>query len=341
MKSDNPKSKKLGATRFGALAATRLLRESLRYAAGAAAFGWLRGLGDDEEEEANKKAKRFTPEYTKNSIISIVDMGKGKFSYIDFSASDPRSKLPKMLEAFTSGEDPSSMLINLIEESVSPFVSDDILLNTITNLYNNEDDFGRPIFNKYDTPLNIGSNIIAYASKVFLPGTVKSVQKVVKSDSQLASAVGQATGYRITDVEIEKQYYFKAKKTSEEVRKAKDVYDDAFYKFEKGEITDEERKKAYDQSNKSVKLVLGEANKDFDAAVFFGANPDVLDETLSKVRLSESDQIMTGEFEDIDSKIPLTKEELLKEIQENREKAKSKKINLDDLRRKAREKGGN
>lgn len=342
MKSDNPKSKKLGATRFAALAATQGFRYFLKYMLGSAAFGWLRGLGDDEEEEANKRAKRFTPYYVKNSMISVVDMGKGKFSYIDLDASNPRSKVPKMLEAFTSGEDPSSMLINLVEESMSTFVSNDILLNKIGNLKNNEDDFGNPIFNKYDTPFNIGKDIINYSYDVFMPGTGTSIKKIYKSDSKVAAAVGQATGYRITDVEIEKQYYFKAKKTSEELRKANDIYDDAFYKFEKGEITEEERKEAYEQSNKSVKLVLGEANKDFNAAIFFGANPDALDETLSKVRLSEGDQIMSGEFEDIDSKIPLTKEEEMKEIERLKEKTKSRGIkNLDEIRRKAREKGGN
>jgi hypothetical protein len=341
MKSDNPKSKKLGATRFAALAATQGFRYFLKYMLGSAAFGWLRSLGDDDEEEANKRAKRFTPDYTKNSMISIVDMGKGKFSYIDLDASNPRSKVPKMLEAFTSGEDPSSMLINLIEESVSTFVSNDILVNKIGNLKNNEDDFGNPIFNKYDTPFNIGKDIINYSYDVFMPGTGTSIKKIYKSDNQVAAAVGQATGYRITDVEIEKQYYFKAKKTSEEVRKAKDVYDDAFYKYEKGELTREELDESYIQANRSVEFVLGEAKKDFDAAVFFGANPDALDETLSKVRMSESDQIMSGEFEPIESKIPLTKEETVKKIQELKEKARSKKINLDDLRRKVREKGGN
>jgi hypothetical protein len=337
MKSDNPKSRKLGATRFLALSATQGFRYFLKYLLGSAAFGWLRSLGDDEEEEATKKAKRFTPDYAKNSDIAIVELGNGKFSYVDLSASNPRSKVPKMLEAFSSGDDPSSMLINLVEESMSTFVSNDILVNKIGNLKNNEDDFGNPIFNKYDTPFNIGKDIIGYSYDVFMPGTGTSIKKIYKSDSQVAAAVGQATGYRITDVEIEKQYYFKAKKTAEEAMKATDVYNDAHYKYKKGDLTKEEHDKSLAQANKSLEIIIGEANKDFNAAVFFGANPDVLDETLGKVRLPDSYQVMTGEFVPIESKIPPTKEELLKRMQELREEARNKKINIDEIRRKAKE----
>lgn len=53
-------------------------------------------------------------------------------------------------------------------------------------------------------------------------------------------------------------------------------------------------------------------------------------------------QIESGEFQDIEDKTPLTQEEAMKKIEELRENIKSRGIkNLDEIRRKAREKGGN
>jgi len=340
MKSDNPKIKAIGAKRFVALTAIQSLKYGLMYML-SSSF-----LGDDDEEDEdskNKKAKRFVAPWSKNSNVVITDMGNGKFSFIDFSASDPRAQVPKALNAFSSGENFVDGLVESVKEFTSPYLSQDILFSLVTEIKDNKDSFGREIYNEYDKPVDKINKIMARVWKTFEPGTLTSIRKISESENKVNDAVGQITGYKVIDVDTQKQYYFNSKKNFEETLKAKQIYNKAFRKFEKKEITKEELKEAYDRSNESIRGILEENKKDFDSAVYFGADPLVLSQSADDAGYSKSVvyQIESGEFQDIEDKTPLTQEEAMKKIEELRENIKSRGIkNLDEIRRKAREKGG-
>jgi hypothetical protein len=339
MKSDNPKIKAIGAKRFFALTLVQGLKYGLMYYLAAS------GLDDEDDEESrDKKAKRFVAPWSKNSNIVITDMGEGKFSFIDFSASDPRAQVPKALNAFSSGDNFVDGLVESIKEFTSPYLSQDILFSLVTEITNNEDAFGREIYNEYDKPVDKINKIMARTWKTFEPGTVTSIKKISESENKVNDALGQIFGYKIIDVDTQKQYYFNSKKNFEETLKAKQIYNKAFRKFEKKEITKEELKEAYNTSNESIRGILEENKKDFDSAVYFGADPLVLSQSADDAGYSKSVvyQIESGEFQDIEDKTPLTQEEAMKKIEVLRENMKSRGIkNLDEIRRKAREKGGN
>lgn len=339
MKSDNPKVKAIGAKRFFALTLVQGLKYGLMYYLAA------NGLDDEDDEESrNKKAKRFVAPWSKNSNIVITDMGEGKFYFIDFSASDPRAQVPKALNAFSSGENFVDSLVESIKEFTSPYLSQDILFSLVTELTNNKDAFGREIYNEYDKPVDKINKIMARTWKTFEPGTVTSIKKISESENKFNDALGQIFGYKIIEVDTQKQYYFNSKKNFEETLKAKQIYNKAFRKFEKKEITKEELKEAYDRSNESIRGILEENKKDFDAAVYFGSDPLALSQSADDAGYSKSVvyQIESGEFEDIEDKTPLTQEEAMKKIEELRENIKSRGIkNLDEIRSKARNKGGN
>jgi hypothetical protein len=339
MKSDNPKIKAIGAKRFFALTLVQGLKYGLMYYLAA------NGLDDEDDEESrDKKAKRFVAPWSKNSNIVITDMGDGKFSFIDFSASDPRAQVPKALNAFSSGDNFVDGLVESIKEFTSPYLSEDILFSLVTEITNNEDAFGREIYNEYDKPVDKINKIMARTWKTFEPGTVTSIKKISESENKFNDALGQFFGYKVIEVDTQKQYYFNSKKNFEETLKAKQIYNKAFRKFEKKEITKEELKEAYDTSNESIRGILEENKKDFDSAVYFGANPLVLSQSADDAGYSKSAvyQIESGEFQDIEDKTPLTQEEAMKKIEVLRENIKSIGIkNLDEIRRKAREKGGN
>lgn len=339
MKSDNPKIKAIGAKRFFALTLVQGLKYGLMYYLAASSLD-----DEDDEESRDKKAKRFVAPWSKNSNIVITDMGEGKFYFIDFSASDPRAQVPKALNAFSSGDNFVDGLVESIKEFTSPYLSQDILFSLVTEITNNEDAFGREIYNEYDKPVDKINKIMARAWKTFEPGTVTSIKKISESENKVNDAVGQIFGYKVIDVDTQKQYYFNSKKNFEETLKAKQIYNKAFRKFEKKEITKEELKEAYDRSNESVRGILEQNKKDFDSAVYFGADPLVLSQSADDAGYSKSVvyQIESGEFQDIEDKTPLTQEEAMKKIEELRENIKSRGIkNLDEIRRKAREKGGN
>ena len=336
MKSDNPKIKAIGAKRFVALTAIQSLKYGLMYML-SSSF-----LGDEEEDEddKNKNAKRFVAPWSKNSNIVITDMGNGKFSFIDFSASDPRAQVPKALNAFSSGENFVDGLVESVKEFTSPYLSQDILFSLVTEIKDNKDSFGREIYNEYDKPVDKINKIMARVWKTFEPGTLTSIRKISESENKVNDAVGQITGYKVIDVDAQKQYYFNSKKNFEETLKAKQIYNKAFRKFEKKEITKEELKEAYDISNESIRGILEENKKDFDAAVYFGADPLVLSQSADDAGYSKSVvyQIESGEFEDIEDKTPLTQEEAMKKIEALRERIKSRGLkNVDEIRRKAKE----
>lgn len=339
MKSDNPKIKAIGAKRFFALTLVQGLKYGLMYYLAA------NGLDDEDDEESrDKKAKRFVAPWSKNSNIVITDMGEGKFSFIDFSASDPRAQVPKALNAFSSGDNFVDGLAESIKEFTSPYLSEDILFSLVSEIKNNKDAFGREIYNEYDKPVDKINKIMARTWKTFEPGTVTSIKKISESENKVNDALGQIFGYKVIEVDTQKQYYFNSKKNFEETLKAKQIYNKAFRKFEKGEITKEELKEAYDTSNESIRGILEENKKDFDSAVYFGADPLVLSQSADDAGYSKNAvyQIESGEFQDIEDKAPLTQEEAMKKIEVLRENIKSRGIkNLDEIRRKAREKGGN
>lgn len=333
MKSDNPKVRAIGAKRFAAMTLTQGLKYGLMYL-----LALNRSGGDDDDEDnVNKKAKRFVAPWSKNSNIVITDMGDGKFSFIDFSASDPRAAMPKALNAFSSGDNFVDGLIKSIEELTSPYINEDILLSLGTDLYNNEDAFGREIYNKYDSSTDKINKIFNRVWKTFEPGTVTSIKKISESENKVNDAIGQFTGYKTIDVDIEKNYYFKSKESFDNVLQAKQIYNKAFRKFEKGEITKDELYEYYNQANESVKKILEDSKKDFDAAVYFGANPDVLSQTADDAGFSKSmvSQIESGEFEDIEDKAPITQEEAMKRLEKARQKIRE--IDFSEIRRKRRE----
>jgi hypothetical protein len=339
MKSDNPKIKAIGAKRFFALTLVQGLKYGLMYYLAA------NGLDDEDDEESrDKKAKRFLAPWSKNSNIVITDMGEGKFSFIDFSASDPRAQVPKALNAFSSEDNFVDGLAESIKEFTSPYLSEDILFSLVSEIKNNKDAFGREIYNDYDKPVDKINKIMARTWKTFEPGTLTSIKKISESENKLNDALGQIFGYKVIEVDTQKQYYFNSKKNFEETLKAKQIYNKAFRKFEKKEITKEELKEAYNTSNESIRGILEENKKDFDSAVYFGADPLVLSQSADDAGYSKSAvyQIESGEFQDIEDKTPLTQEEAMKKIEVLRESIKSRGIkNLDEIKRKAREKGGN
>lgn len=335
MKSDNPKVKAIGAKRFFALTLVQGLKYGLMYYLAA------NGLDDEDDEESrDKKAKRFLAPWSKNSNIVITDMGEGKFSFIDFSASDPRAQVPKALNAFSSGDNFVDGLVESVKEFTSPYLSQDILFSLVTEIKDNKDSFGREIYNEYDKPVDKINKIMARVWKTFEPGTLTSIRKISESENKVNDAVGQITGYKVIDVDAQKQYYFNSKNNFEETLKAKQIYNKAFRKFEKGEVTKEELKEAYDTSNESIRGILEENKKDFDSAVYFGADPLVLSQSADDAGYSKSVvyQIESGDFEDIEDKTPLTQEEAMKKIESLRERIKSRGIkNIDEIRRKAKE----
>lgn len=341
IQSDNKAVRAIGYQRLLSIIATQGIKYGAMYL--------LAGSGSDDDDEKIKNTKRYLPDWSKNSDVVVVGSGDGKVSYIDFSASDPRGLIAKSLNAYMSGENHFDSFVKGLSEIISPYTSEDLLLSVITSVKSNQDPRGNEIYNPMDSDeAKIQKSIEYVYEKAFEPGTMSSYRKIADSDSKFNDVVGQFTGYKISEVDVDKQFYFRTKdRYTDEYLNAKRIYNSAFYKYQDKKISREELDKAYDMANDKIKVILGEIKKDYDAAMFFGTDPEKVYDSMDKAGFSKNvaNQIISGDFQDIENKMPLTPEELKQKIEESKQKVKelrSKKREVNDLseiRRKIKERG--
>jgi hypothetical protein len=237
--SKNPRERKKGAKRLTSLIGF----QALKYAALGMLGNGL--LGDDDEDEEESKvqevfegaigiskpktgvmdARPFLPFWSQNSDILITKAGNGEFSYIDMSASDPYGGLVKVVRAAQRSETIEEGIISAAEELMSPILSTDILSGTVASLLRNEDVYGKKIWEKTDSPDDRAIKMIDAIYKTLEPGTLTSLRKIagmntpgkaytdygryvtkmMEKDNRAAEAIGQVTGFKKNDVDVEMQ----------------------------------------------------------------------------------------------------------------------------------------
>jgi hypothetical protein len=209
VQSDNPAVKAIGASRLTGFAAYNGLKTSLigssAIAVGMGAQGaWGAITGSETEKERERDIRKFTNFWSRNSKLYMTDLNfeEGKFSYIDFSASDPFGGTDRIIEAITNGESVQDAFKNTMIQFVEPFVGKDIAYRRFENLTKGVDDYGRRLWYEDDPDdVKIGK-MFTYMVGMFEPGTMTSVRKVMRSDAPLEELAGQFTGYRETDIDI-------------------------------------------------------------------------------------------------------------------------------------------
>jgi len=297
LKSSNPEIKKIGALRMSGIIASQAIKYGVMYLIGGSMLG-------DDDDEKKESAKRFVAPWSKNSNVLITKEGDGKFSYIDFSASDPFGGIVKPLNAAMQGEDLLDGFIQGTKELVSPFTNPDILKSMFTEISENKDSYGNQLYNPSDTFEVKSSAILSRVYKTFEPGTATSIRKISKSDSPLNEMAGQFTGYKENDIDLAKQFSFKISDMKKMEVETRNIYNRAFRKFENKEITDAELEAAYNQSNKATIDTYKELKKDYDAAIFFGTDYKDLKEEMKRSKVSKDviRGITTGDFKDLKKK---------------------------------------
>ena len=299
LRSDNKKVKAIGAKRLAGIASSQAAKYGLMALIGTVISG---GDDDDEDDKLKKNAKLFVAPWSKDSDLVLVDYGNGKMSYIDFSASDPHGGIKKAYNAAMSGNSVTESFTNGLNQLLDPFVKEDILLNTITDIKNNENSYGGKLYNESDTEVNKINAIMGRVYKSFEPGSVTTVKKVVGSDDVRNELAGQLTGYKIITVDVDKQLSFKMKDLKDKTDEAKRLYNSAFYKFEDGKITEKELNAAYNQANKSQKETYKKMTDYMKAASFFGVEDRVIDDAMEGIGKGVVNDLWYGDIPDMKQK---------------------------------------
>ena len=271
LSSDNEKIRKIGVRRiagaFAYLTAKTALLSYAGYAAGTGLSGVLGALfNDDDEEEKEKDVRSFLPPWSKNSDLIILKAADGEIEYIDFSASDPHGGINKALNALFSGEDMLDSFKQSTLELVGQFQGPDILTNLAIQLKNNENDFGKPIYNEEDAFQEKTAKILDYVYKVVEPGTITSVRKGVFSEQSLGQlAFGEATGLKIRKVDVKDQFGYKLPEFDESFKDIRKIYNSEYYKSVEMYEDPKATEKDIEEQNKKTDEAFIRANEKYAA----------------------------------------------------------------------------
>ena len=314
LNSKNNKVKAIGAKRLAGIAFSQSIKFGLMSAIGTV----LRGGDDEEEDELNRNVRRFVPEWSKKSDLTLIDYGDGKFSYVDFSASDPHGGIKKAYNSFMAGEGAVESFTNGMAEILGPFVKKDMLLEAITDINNNENAYGGTLYNETDTNVNKINAVMARIYKVLEPGTMTSARKVAEAENVGNELGGQLSGYKVVTIDVGDQLGFKMKDSKQKITEGpRRLYNSAFYKFEDKKITIEELNATYDQANSEQKEIYKDIINNIKAASFFGVGDDVIDDSMDGLGKDVINDLWYGEAPDLKEKqVKLTDAEMKKKFGE-------------------------
>ena len=280
--SKNPKIQAIGAKRItGAttyLSAKSAILTYFSNAAGVGLTGLVGYLFDDEDEDKkDKDIRMFVAPWSKNSDLLMMDAEPGKLKYIDFTSSDPHGALKKVMNSFFLGDSLTDSFSSSLLEVFTPFLGEDMVVEAVLGLKNNQDKYGNPIFNTEESLDDQILKISAYMYKLVEPGTVSSIRRGAAAESKSEELLANLTGYRIYDVDINKQFGYSIKEYSDKIADAKKIYNSAYYNEE---ATEAEKTKAYNEANKAVKRLYLEVSGLYNSAERLGAIPEDLKTTM-------------------------------------------------------------
>lgn len=283
LESDNPKIKLIGAKRLaGATSYVSAKTAILQYFSMAAGTGLTGVIGylfdDDDEEQRDKDIREFVAPWSKESDLIVLNVADGKLKYIDFSASDPHGGIKKAMNAFLLGESTTDSFIDGIISTVSPFIGEEMTTEALLELKNNQDKYGKQIWNPEENLQDQSKKILAHIYKLVEPGTFSSIRRGVSSENKAQELVANITGFRTYDVDINEQFGFKVRDYSERIKNAKKIYNSVFYNEES---TKKQKEDAYNKANESLSNIYQEIIDIYDSAERLGVDPKDLKNTMN------------------------------------------------------------
>ena len=227
---------------------------------------------DDDEDGLSERIRMLLPFWDTNSDIAIQDVKpNGNFTYVSVSASDPYGSIFKVVNATTNYAKTGEGFSEIFEELTGPFISDDILLNTLMNIKSNENDYGGKIVRNTDTLFEASEKIALQLYKTFEPGSLTSTRKIAQSENKLNEVIGQFTGFKLHEIKSLEQAGFKFREIQNEAQESKKAYNSVKYNIDDYE-TQEEINKVIRASKKAMDKDYKEAVKLYQALISLGVS---------------------------------------------------------------------
>ncbi len=310
LSSSNPKIKLIGARRLtGATTYIAAKTAILQYFGMAVGTGLTGVIGylwdDDDEEQKDKDIREFVAPWSKASDLFVIEAGKGKLRYIDFSATDPHGGIKKAINAFLLGESTTDSFIDGLIGVLQPFLGEEMTTETILSIKNNKDKYGKQIWNPEESDFEKMKAITAEVYKLIEPGTISSIRRGVTAESKTEELIANLTGFRTYDVDVNQSFGFRMKDYSDRIANAKRIFNSAYYKKD---VDFNGKYEAYKESRKALDKIYKDIATLYNSAERLGVKKDEL-----KISMKDFGGMNKDDISSIQSGVsPSSKEKVVK-----------------------------
>jgi hypothetical protein len=238
--------------------------------------------GDDLED-----LRRFLPDWQKNSQLLPFKKANGEVSFIDISYLDPYETWKKPVTALMRGlmnadradEIITEGVVGMAMQALDPFTSEQIFAGAVMDVIRNNTASGRQVYNPQDSGAAIAENIAKQLVSPFVPGTGRSIDRIIKAASGSTSESGRDyelfnevanvfTGSRLSAVNVEQALGFKASQFLRNRRDARGIFSREF--TARGTRTPDDVIGGYQRANQSLRDLTAEMRRDYLAAINLG-----------------------------------------------------------------------
>ena len=292
----DPKLRSAGAKRVGGsityVAARNALLGYFGKAAGIGIAGIVGSLkAEDDEKEKKRLMKRYLFEWQKESDILPLDIKDGRFSFIDISGSDPHGAINKTINGMTDAKSlGDAAIIGFTESAIKPFLGGEMTAILLAEVLSNKKSKGGQIYDNGDPDDVKYEKRVKYIMKQVSPSAWRQYNKIIESDEKLSTAGQMAVGLKKYNLDINKQFGFKASSFKYDgPSKTKSAYKKAYNKAIEKNASQEELNELYEKYKKEYDERYNEFYLDYiSARDIFGVEPKKLVNTMTNRGVSKT-----------------------------------------------------
>tara|TARA_Y100000289_G_scaffold26540_2_gene26094 strand:- start:4834 stop:9939 length:5106 start_codon:yes stop_codon:yes gene_type:complete len=292
----DPKLRSAGAKRVGGsityVAARNALLGYFGKAAGIGIAGIVGSLkAEDDEKDKKRLMKRYLFEWQKESDILPLDIKDGKFSFIDISGSDPHGAINKTINGMTDAKSlGDAAIIGFTESTIKPFLGGEMTAILLAEVLSNKKSKGGKIYDNGDPDDVKYEKQVEYIMKQVSPSAWRQYNKIIESDEKLSTAGQMAFGLKKYNLDINKQFGFKASSFKYDgPSKTKSAYKKAYNKAIEKNASQEELNELYEKYKKEYDERYNEFYLDYiSARDIFGVEPKKLVNTMTNRGVSKT-----------------------------------------------------
>lgn len=209
----DPRTRRIGATRIAGIAANMAVIPMA-----AAFFRFISGVSREEDDAMRSF---LAPWQVNSTLMHLWKNDDGTYEFIDSSYVDPHSLFRNTFNAFLQGKDWRRGVWDSLTEFLEPFASEEILAGKLIDWRRNKKEDGTTVYNEQDTIDSQYRDIISYIGEAFIPGTVTSINRIIKGATgfkehsgraynPLVEAAAMMTGMRASKLDVKQSLKYRS-----------------------------------------------------------------------------------------------------------------------------------